>query len=127
MSTTFQPPPTYALPILVNPQTQEMVFNPIWLRWFLDLVKNLGTAGAGSGTVISVTAGAGLSGGTIQTSGTIAFTGPVNLATQVSGILANTHLTRVSATITTAKLTGGGANGSMTFTNGLLTAQTPAT
>ena len=29
--------------------------------------------------------------------------------------------------ITTAKLTGGGANGSMTFTNGVLTAQTPAT
>jgi len=36
-------------------------------------------------------------------------------------------LTGVSATITTAKLTLAGANGSMTFTNGLLTAQTPAT
>lgn len=33
----------------------------------------------------------------------------------------------VSVTITTAKLTGGGANGSMTFTNGILTAQTAAT
>ncbi len=33
----------------------------------------------------------------------------------------------VSATIVTAKLTPGGANGSMTFTNGVLTAQTPAT
>lgn len=33
----------------------------------------------------------------------------------------------VTATITTAKLTGGGANGSMTFTNGVLTAQTAAT
>lgn len=33
----------------------------------------------------------------------------------------------VTTTITTAKLTGGGANGSMTFTNGVLTAQTPAT
>jgi len=33
----------------------------------------------------------------------------------------------VSATITTAKLTGGGANGSMTFTKGVLTSQTPAT
>ncbi|MDP9114644.1 MAG: hypothetical protein M3O20_13325, partial [Acidobacteriota bacterium] len=32
-----------------------------------------------------------------------------------------------SGTITTAKLTGGGANGSMTFVNGILTAQTPAT
>lgn len=32
-----------------------------------------------------------------------------------------------SGTITTAKLTGLGANGSMTFMNGILTAQTPAT
>jgi len=33
----------------------------------------------------------------------------------------------ISVTITTAKLTTGGANGSMTFTNGILTAQTQAT
>lgn len=31
-----------------------------------------------------------------------------------------------SGTITTAKLTSGGSNGSMTFVNGVLTAQTPA-
>jgi hypothetical protein len=33
----------------------------------------------------------------------------------------------ITATITTAKLTSGGANGSMTFKNGILTAQTAAT
>jgi hypothetical protein len=33
----------------------------------------------------------------------------------------------ITATITTAKLTGVGANGSMTFVNGILTAQTQAT
>ena len=33
----------------------------------------------------------------------------------------------ITVTITTAKLTTGGANGSMTFTNGILTAQTQAT
>ena len=33
----------------------------------------------------------------------------------------------ISATITTAKLTTGGTQGSMTFTNGVLTAQTQAT
>lgn len=33
----------------------------------------------------------------------------------------------ISATITTAKLTAGGANGSMTFVNGILTAQTQST
>lgn len=33
----------------------------------------------------------------------------------------------LSVTITTAPITGGGTTGSMTFTNGVLTAQTPAT
>jgi hypothetical protein len=33
----------------------------------------------------------------------------------------------ISATIATAKLTGGGTNGSMTFVNGVLTAQVAAT
>lgn len=32
-----------------------------------------------------------------------------------------------NGTITTAKLTAGGTNGSMSFTNGVLTSQTPAT
>lgn len=35
--------------------------------------------------------------------------------------------TGLNVTITTAALTGGGTQGSMTFTNGVLTAQTPAT
>jgi hypothetical protein len=38
-----------------------------------------------------------------------------------------TQGTRFSGTITVAKLTAGGANGSMTFQNGVLVSQTPAT
>ena len=49
-------------------------------------------------------------------------------ATTASGARTNLGLgSGLSVTITTAKLTGGGANGSMTFTNGILTAQTAAT
>lgn len=44
-----------------------------------------------------------------------------------TGTLDTNRLGGLSAVIVTAKLTGGGTNGSMTFTNGLLTAQTPAT
>jgi hypothetical protein len=44
-----------------------------------------------------------------------------------SGTLATARLAGLSATITTAALTVGGTQGSMTFTNGLLTAQTQAT
>ena len=38
-----------------------------------------------------------------------------------------TQNTGITATITTAKITSGGTNGSMTFTNGILTSQTQAT
>ena len=46
---------------------------------------------------------------------------------QVSAGVTGSPPSGITGTITTAKLTGGGANGSMTFTNGVLTAQTPAT
>lgn len=45
MSGVFQPPPTWALPVIVDPTSGESIFNPIWLRWFIDLSKNLGTNG----------------------------------------------------------------------------------
>jgi hypothetical protein len=49
-------------------------------------------------------------------------------ATTASGARTNLGLgSGLSVTITTAKLTPGGTNGSMTFTNGILTAQTAAT
>lgn len=44
-----------------------------------------------------------------------------------TGLFSQSTPAGISATITTAKLTTGGANGSQTFTNGILTAQTPAT
>jgi hypothetical protein len=150
MATVFQPPPTYALPVVVDELTGKSVFNPIWLKWFIDLSKGLSVNGAGSGTVTSITAGTGLSGGVIKGVGIVALANAgtagtyvrttfnaqgqeisgsttLDLSTDVTGILANTHLTGVSATIATAKLTLTGASGSMTFTNGLLTAQTAAT
>lgn len=49
-----------------------------------------------------------------------------SLQTDVSGIESQLSA-GFTGTIATAKLTPGGANGSMTFTNGILTAQTPAT
>jgi len=67
-------------------------------------------------------------GGTGTTSTTFA-----SLTANVSGILpianggTGTSTAGVTATIVTAKLTALGADGSMTFTNGFLTAQTPAT
>jgi len=150
VSTTFQPPPTYALPVIVDEASGKAVFNPIWLRWFIDLSRGLTAAGAGSGTVTSITTGTGLTGGPITTTGSVSIasigtpgtyvkttfnaqgqetagSATLDLATDVAGTLATSHLAGTTATIVTAKLTPGGSNGSMTFTNGLLTAQTPAT
>lgn len=45
MSATFQPPPTWALPILVDEKSGKAIFNPVWLRWFIDLSANLGPGG----------------------------------------------------------------------------------
>lgn len=44
----FQPPPTFALPILVDEKTKEATFSPLWLRWFLDLVQWFNGAGGTS-------------------------------------------------------------------------------
>jgi len=193
----FQPPPTWALPVILDEVSGKAAFNPIWLRWFLDLSQNLGQGGAGSvssvaaltlgtagtnlsstvansttnvvitlnvptasaanrgalssgdwttfnnkgnGTVTSVGGTGTVNGitltGTVTTAGNLTLGGTlsnVSLTTQVTGILpianggTGTSTAGVSATITTAKLTALGANGSMTFTNGLLTAQTAAT
>jgi len=97
----------------------------------------------GTGTVTSITAGNGLTGGTITSSGTIALgtttvtpgsygggTDIPNFTVDADGRITNavnTPTGGINATITTAKLTTLGSNGSMTFVNGYLTANTPAT
>ena len=51
---TFQPPPTYAEVVLVDPENKKPPrFNPVWLKWFLDLSQNLGAAGGGSVSSVS--------------------------------------------------------------------------
>ena len=109
---TFQPPPTHADPVVVDEVTGKSRFNPIWLKWFLDAAKFFSASGGAS---VNHEAIAGLLGGVPGGHYHVTQTQAANLS---SGI---------SVTITTAKLTALGANGSMTFTNGILTAQTQAT
>ena len=174
-TSVFQPPPTWALPVVIDEVSGKAAFNPIWLRWFLDLSQNLGSGGAGSVSSVAAltlgTAGTNLSstvanpttnvvitlnvptasaanrgalssadwttfnskgsGSVTSVSGTgtvsgLTLTGTVTGAGNLTlgGTLTPTGVT---ATITTAKITALGADGSMTFTNGLLTAQTAAT
>lgn len=57
----LQPPPTYALPILVDEATGRSQFNPIWLKWFVDLSSILSGLG---GSTPSHNLLSGLQGGT---------------------------------------------------------------
>lgn len=41
----FQPPPTWASPVIEDEKTGDFVFNPVWLKWFLDLIANLTPSG----------------------------------------------------------------------------------
>ena len=103
----------------------------------------LPTPGAGAlGGVKSATAGAHNFATGIDTSGNPVFSQPafsdlsgsasagqIPALSSLTGAITAGQLPAagISVTITTAKLTGGGANGSMTFVNGQLTAQVAAT
>lgn len=47
----FQPPPTWALPIIVDEPTGKATFSPVWLKWFVDLTAILNAVGGGGGGV----------------------------------------------------------------------------
>lgn len=47
----FQPPPTWAPVVLVDPKSKNATFNPVWLKWFVDLVQVINASGGGGGTV----------------------------------------------------------------------------
>lgn len=75
----FEPPPTYAEVVLINEKTNKGRFNPIWLKWFVDLAALLPGGSAVLGTVTSVAASftGGLitvGGSPITTTGTLALT-----------------------------------------------------
>jgi hypothetical protein len=58
----FQPAPTWASPIITDERTKITNFNPIWLKWFVDLTGILNTIGSG-GTAIAHNGLTGLQGG----------------------------------------------------------------
>lgn len=47
MAVNYPTPPTFALPVIVNPQSGDNQFNPIWLQWFLQLAQFLSSTGTG--------------------------------------------------------------------------------
>lgn len=62
MATTFPPPPTYADVVLVDEVSKKPRFNPLWLKWFLDVSQFI-TANGGGTSTINHNSTAGLQGG----------------------------------------------------------------
>ena len=73
----FQPPPTWADPIIEGPVEDTWVFNPVWLNWFLEFSKDASSSGAGSVSSVAESFTGGLisvSGSPVTTTGTLALT-----------------------------------------------------
>lgn len=92
MATQFQPPPTYADPVLVDQITKRAQFNPLWLKWFLDLVQRLQKA------VLSVTMPGEF--GTVTSNGDVV----VSWATEAAGTVMSGPLSGAAAVPTFKKL-----------------------
>jgi hypothetical protein len=145
------------MPLAPPPPVNQDVSSRQFRDWFYSIYSLLGKPGATLGTMayenansVTITGGSiggvGISGSTVNTTpigntnpSTGAFTSltatsPIAItsggtgASTASGARTNIGLgSGLSVTINTAKLTPTGTNGSMTFTNGILTAQTQAT
>jgi hypothetical protein len=115
--------------------------NPRWREWFRTLgsyiaqtqLGNIIVGVAQGGTGATSAAGArqnlGLGSMATEQSSNVSITGGTISGVAITGsTIPYSNVTGgLSVTITTAKLTVLGSNGSMTFTNGILTAQTQAT
>lgn len=80
---TFQPPPTYAEVVLYDKNAtdpEQLIrsakFNPIWLKWFIDVAAGLGVFGTGSVSSVGLSLPAEFSvgGSPVTTTGTLAAT-----------------------------------------------------
>ena len=111
----------------------EIKENARWREWFRNLgnyiqqaqvgnsVWSILQGGTGASNATGARANLGLGSMAVQNSNSVAITGGT-----ITGV-AVTPVGGITRTIVTAKLTSGGTNGSMTFTNGILTASTQAT
>ena len=60
---TIQPPPTYAELVVIDEVSGRARFNPIWLKWFIDLAQFVNASGGVTGAAHNSLAG--LQGGTV--------------------------------------------------------------
>jgi len=59
----INPPPTYAEPVIADEKTGKSTFNPIWLKWFLDITAFVSANGGSTGGTVNHESLSGLQGG----------------------------------------------------------------
>lgn len=96
----YVPPPNHYPPVVLNEGSQRWELTQPWHIWFLNLGRNLGLEQTATGAL-----GARLT--TVE--------GEVDVLQAASAA-------GYTGTVTLAKITGGGADGSLTIVNGLITA-----
>lgn len=114
----FEPPPTYADPVLVDETTGKSRFNPIWLKWFVDIAAFFSSVGA---TGVDHELLTGLQGGT----GTPSV--HIHMTTAEHNWVAAGLAAGVTGSVTLAALSGGGTQGALAFSNGIITGFTAPT
>jgi hypothetical protein len=116
---TVSPPPTYAEVTVTDEVTKKSKFNPLWLKWFLDLAQFLSASGAVSGTVAHNST-SGLQGGTAGQYYHLTLQQETNVAngnfpalsaatvqvTSAAGFHSSDGSTGYTGTVTTASLVG---------------------
>lgn len=127
MATIFQPPPTYADVVVFDQEGKNPKFNPIWLKWFVDITEIINNSGGGGGT-IAHNSTTGLQGGTANeyyhltnaffSALTAGFTGTGNLVRQTSPTLITPVLGTATATKVTTATAGAALSTSVSLTNG---------
>jgi hypothetical protein len=123
------PPPSTGVPAIIKGGED---FTPVWRQWFVKLAEIINRSGGAGGSVpatrIFDTVHPLIGGGDLSVDRllSIDLPGVSNDVLKKSGSTMGS-ITGITVVVTTAKLTPGGANGSMTFTHGVLTAQTQAT
>ena len=111
MATAFQPPPTYAEVVIFDPDGTKPKFNPIWLKWFLDVAAVLTSSGSGGGGAVDHESLTGLLGG--------AASDHYHLTqAQHSGTGSGVFVRQVSPTLTTPNI-GTPSGGTLTNCTGL--------
>lgn len=127
MPAEFPAAPTYADVVLVDAVSGKSAFNPIWLRWFLDIAAFVSASGGGSGTGTTHEDLTGLQGGGVaehyhftnaeHTALTAGFTGTGNLVRAGSPVITTPVIADALLHHSNVSLTNGAAAAGGTLLN----------